>query len=328
MKRWTTVLVTAAALVLFALPASAQRVLKFSGIWEPGHPGAMTMEFFAERVEQLSNNELEVQVFHSRQLGDALQNVENIRNGSIAFTGVSCSNLSQVDKRMDMWSLPYIFKSKAHYWYVLNNQRSRDFMKPLQDKGIRLLSWIDAGARSFFTKGKLVRSPADLKGMKIRVMASPVMIKTMEAMGASGVPVAWGELYNALQTGVVDGAENNHPSIVNMKFYEVTDYYTLDEHMRIPDTFIMSQRVYERLSKSQQAAIDQASLEAQAYARGAWASAEARDLHTLEGKFEQVLKDVNKDPFQAAVKDLVAEQGKALGTQDMLNWVLQSGKNF
>ena len=209
------VLVAVAAL---AMPASAAQTPKFSSIHEPAPPSAYTAEFFASRVKELTGGEVAVQVYHSRQLGDARDNVENVRNGSIAFTSVSISNLSQVLPVMDVWSLPYIFKSDDHYWYVLNHPKAADFMKRLEPQGIKTITWITSGARNLFTQ-KPVKTPADMKGMKIRVMASPVMINTMKSLGASGVPVAWGELYTALQTGVVDGAENNHPALISMKFY-------------------------------------------------------------------------------------------------------------
>ncbi|MBD3305553.1 hypothetical protein GF339_04145, partial [candidate division KSB3 bacterium] len=197
MKKLLCLMLLGLVVASFAMPvAAAPRVLKFSSIHEPSHPSAITAEMFARRVNQLSNGELEVQVYHSRQLGDAIQNVENIRNGSIAFTSVSISNLSQVVPQMDMFSLPYIFKNDNHYWYVLFHPKTQEFMKQLEPKGIKVITWITSGARSFFTQ-EPVRSPADLEGQKIRVMASPVMINSMKAMGANGVPIAWGELYNA-----------------------------------------------------------------------------------------------------------------------------------
>src|SRR4030043_308921 len=242
------------ALMILAMPAFAARALKYATIHEPSHPVGYTAEFFASRVKQLTNGEVEVQVYHSRQLGDARDNVENIRNGTIAFTTLSVSNLSQVLPVLDVWSLPFIFKSDDHYWYVLNHPKSWEFMKQLDPKGIKTITWITSGARNFFSK-KPIRSVADLKGLKIRVMASPVMITTIKALGGSGVPTAWGELYTALQTGVVDGAENNHPSLISMKFYEVTKYYTLDEHMRIPDLTIASTKVFDKFTKAQQQAV-------------------------------------------------------------------------
>ena len=311
---------------LFVAPAFAGTVLKFSSLHEPTHPVAYTAVFFAERINQMTNGELDVQVYHSRQLGDARDNVENVRNGSIAFTQVSISNLSQVLPIMDVWSLPYIFKSDDHYWYVLNHPKAMEFMKQLEPKGIKTITWITSGARNLFTQ-KPVRTPADMKGMKIRVMASPVMIGSMKALGASGVPVAWGELYTALQTGVVDGGENNHPSVISMKFYEVSKYYTIDEHMRIPDVNIMSTKVFEKLTKSQQAAVLQAAQEATAYMRGAWKVAEINDLEKIKGLMKEVIT-VDKKPFQDAVASLVRDEAKRLGAEDFVKFVEDTGKNF
>ncbi len=313
-------------LVILAMPAFAGTVLKYATIHEPNHPVGYTAEFYASRVKELTNGEITVQVYHSRQLGDARDNVENTRNGTIAVTTLSVSNLSQVLPVLDVWSLPFIFKSDDHYWYVLNHPKSWEFMKQLEPKGMKLITWITSGARNFFSQ-KPIRNAADLKGMKIRVMASPVMINTMKAFGASGVPTAWGELYTALQTGVVDGAENNHPSLISMKFYEVSKYYTLDEHMRIPDLTIFSAKVFEKLTKPQQQAILQAGAEATAYMRGAWKVAEIEDLAKIKGLMKEVIT-VDKKPFMEAVAPLVKDEAKKLGAEDFITWVLATGKNF
>jgi tripartite ATP-independent transporter DctP family solute receptor len=317
-----------ALILCFAIPviAAKPRILKFSSIHEPSHPSAITAEFFAKRVKQLTNGEVEVQVYHSRQLGDALQNVENVRNGSVAMTSVSIANLSQVNPKMDMFSLPYIFKSGDHYWHVLSSAKTMEFMSMLEPKGIKVVSWIDSGARSLFTQ-EPVRTPEDMKGMKIRVMASPVMIETMKVLGANGVPVAWGELYSALQTGVVDGAENNPPSVLSMKFYEVSKYFTLDEHMRIPDANIISAKVFDKLSKSQQAAIMKAGEEATAFMRGAWAISRQKSLVQLEKLLEGIIEP-DKQPFIDAVADFVQGEAKRLDVEDMVKWIMAEGNNF
>jgi tripartite ATP-independent transporter DctP family solute receptor len=300
--------------------------LKFSSIHEPAHMSAHTAEFFAKRIKELTNGEVTMQVYHSRQLGDALQNVENVRNGSIAVTSVSVANLSQVDPKMDMFSLPFIFKSKNHFWDVLKSQKMADFMKILEPKGMRVISWIDSGSRSLFTQ-KPVRTPADLKGMKIRVMASPVMIGTMKALGANGVPVAWGELYSALQTGVVDGAENNPPSLISMKFYEVSKYFTLNEHMMIPDVNIISTKVFNALTPSQQAAIIKAGNEATDYMKDAWAKSEVESLEKLKGLMTEIIKPA-KQPFIDMVSDFVQTEAKKLGLEEMVGWIIAEGKKY
>lgn len=328
MKKQVLMLLLGALVLCLAMPvfAAKPRVLKFSSIHEPSHPSAITAEFFAKRVGQLTNGEVEVQVYHSRQLGDALQNVENVRNGSVAMTSVSIANLSQVNPKMDMFSLPYIFKSGDHYWHVLTSAKTMEFMSMLEPKGIKVVSWIDSGARSLFTQ-KPVRTPEDMKGMKIRVMASPVMINTMKVLGANGVPVAWGELYSALQTGVVDGAENNPPSVLSMKFYEVSKYFTLDEHMRIPDVNIISAKVFNKLSESQQAAILKAGEEATAFMRGAWAISRQQSLMQLEKLLEEIIEP-DKQPFIDSVTDFVKGEAKRLDVEDMVNWIMEEGTKF
>ena len=209
-------------------------------------PSSYAEKYFGEEVATLTKGTVKVEVYHNTQLGDAVANVQSVRNGTIGFTTVSASNLNQVVPAMDMYSLPFLFKNEAHFWWFLAQPEAAALAKQMEDKGIKIIGYIDSGSRNFFTQ-KAVRTPDDLKGQKIRVMASPVMVNTMKALGATGVPVAWAELY-ALQTGVVDGAENNHPSVVAKKFYEVSKYYSLDEHMRIPDVIAMSTKLWNQLS--------------------------------------------------------------------------------
>lgn len=331
MKTLATASVAAIALLAAALPASmspawAAIELKLNGLHAPEHPVSLTHEFFADRVEQLTDGEVQVDAYDARSLGDAVESVQSLRNGTIALVTVSASNLSQVLPQMDMFSLPYLFKNEDHYWDYLNSERAQEFVKQLEDKGIVFLAFIDSGARNFFSE-QPIRSVEDVQGKKVRVMASPVQVKTIEAMGGTGVPVAWGELYNALQTGVVDAAENNHPSVVTMKFYEVSDYYTLDEHARIPDMLIMSKKVYDQLSPEQQEALKQAGKEAEAYMRGAWAMAEQSAMNELQGRFQEII-EVDKQPFVEAVSGLVQEEAERLGVTDEVNHILETGRDY
>src|SRR5947208_12528373 len=173
----------------------------------------------------------------------------------------------------------------------------------MEAKGIKIIAYMVSCSRNFFSQ-KAIRSPDDMKGEKIRVMASPVMVNTMKALGATGVPVAWAELYTALQTGVVDGAENNHPSVVAKKFYEVSKYYTLDEHMRIPDTIIMSMKLWNQLNDDQKRAVLEAGARTQAYMRGAWKISEVKDLQALKSNFTDIIT-TDKAAFLQAVSALV-----------------------
>jgi tripartite ATP-independent transporter DctP family solute receptor len=316
-----------AGLVVGAFASSANALeLKMNGLHAPSHPASMAHDFFGKRVAELTGGKITVDVHHARGLCDAVECVQMIRNGTIGFFDVSAANLSQVDKRLDLFTLPYLFKSKAHFWNYLTSAQAATFVQPLEKKGIKVLGYIDSGARSFFTQ-KPVRTVDDVKGQKIRVMGSPVAVATIGAMGGTGVPVAWGELYNALQTGVVDGAENNHPSVLSMKFYEVSKYYTLDEHARIPDMLIMSKKVYDNLPADQQKAVEQAGREAEAFMRGAWTISEVTALAALKSKFTEIIT-VDKGPFIAAVADLVAKEGKRLGVTSEVKHILGTGSKF
>ncbi|MCF3935178.1 TRAP transporter substrate-binding protein [Acuticoccus sp. M5D2P5] len=322
----TRTLAIAALLAASVSTASAERVLKLNGVQPPAHPVSMTHEFFADRVEQLTDGALKIDVNHARALGDAVESVESLRDGTLAFVTVSASNLSQIDRRMDMFSLPFVFKNADHYWTYLTSDRAEEFVAPLQDRGIRVLAFIDSGARNFFSD-QPIRTPKDLEGKKIRVMASPVQVKMVEAMGGTGVPIAWGDLYNALQTGVVDGAENNHPSIYSMKFYEVSDYYTIDEHARIPDMLLVSEDVFQSFSDEEKEAVLKAADEAEAYMRGAWAASSQMSLEQLRPLFTEIVEP-EKQPFIDAVTPLLEEQGAALGVADEVQYLLEQGKQF
>ena len=329
MNRWKCASLAGALAVVAGLGAASPAAaieLKLNGLHAPEHPVALTHHFFADRVGQLTGGEITVDVFDARQLGDAVESVQSLRNGTIALVTVSTSNLSQVVPQVDMFSLPYLFKSADHYWDYLNSKRAAAFAQPLKDKGIVVLGWIDSGARNFFSEAP-IRSVDDLQGKKVRVMASPVQVKTIEAMGGTGVPIAWGELYNALQTGVVDAAENNHPSVVTMKFYEVSDYYTIDEHARIPDALLISKAVYDKLSPEQQQAMRQAGKEAEAYMRGAWAMAEQSAITDLQERFTEII-EVDKQPFIDAVAPLVQEEAERLGVTDEVNYILETGQSY
>ena len=312
---------------LFATTAAqAQIVTKYSGIQPADHPSSYSEQYFAEELGLLTKGAIKVEVYHNTQLGDAVANVQSLRNGTIGFTTVSASNLNQVVPAMDMYSLPFLFKNAAHFWWFLAQPEAAALAKPLEEKGIKVLGYLDSGARNFFTD-KEVKTPDDLKGAKIRVMASPVMVNTMKALGATGVPVAWSELYTALQTGVVDGAENNHPSVVAKKFYEVSKYYTLDEHMRIPDVLAMSMKLYNSLTPEQKKAVEEAGQRMQAYMRGAWHVSEVKDLAELKGKFKGI-NTVDKAPFVKAVSGMVAEEAKRLGVEKTVAFVIDSQKKF
>jgi len=244
----TMVLVIAVGSFSFASGAREPEVytLQVAGVLVESHPLSQTTLQWARELERLSEGRIKVETFFAGALGNSTEVVEYVQQGTVAMTTVSTAFMSSFDDRFDIFSLPYVFRDADHMYTALDGEFG-DFIKELLlDRGIRGLSFPDSGDRSVYTKGRRIQTPADMRGLKVRVM-SAVAVDTMEAMGAGGVPIAWGELYTALQTGVVDAAENNPPSIITANHYEVTSDYSLTRHFRTPDYFIMSEQIYQSL---------------------------------------------------------------------------------
>lgn len=226
-------------------------VLKYAGVLPYEHPLSKAIEIWATDLEKKSAGRIKIQLYHGGSLGKTTEVVEYLQQGIVGFAGASTAFLSSFDPKFDVFSLPYVFRDRDHMYKALNSDFG-DYMKSLiLDDGIRILSFPDSGSRSVYTKDVPVYTPADMKGIKIRVM-SQVAVKTMNALGANGVPIPWGELYTSLQTGVVDAAENNPPSIIAGKHYEVCNYYSLTGHFRTPDAFLISEKVYQELPEDLQ----------------------------------------------------------------------------
>ena len=189
MRKLAAVAVVAASIA--SAPAwAADITARYSGIQPANHPSTYTEQYFAQTVGNMTDGTLKIETFANAQLGDAVANVQSVRNGTIGFTTVSAANLNQVLPQMDMFTLPYLFRNEQHFWWFLSTPEAAALVKPLEAKGIKVLGYIDSGARNFFGD-KAIRSPADLKGEKVRVMASPVAVGMIQAMGGTGVPVAW-----------------------------------------------------------------------------------------------------------------------------------------
>jgi tripartite ATP-independent transporter DctP family solute receptor len=225
--------------------------LQVAGVLVESHPLSQATLQWARELEDRSNGRIEVETYFAGALGDSTEVVEYVQGGTVAMTTVSTAFMSSFDEKFDIFSLPYVFRDTDHMFAALNSEFG-DYIKTLLlDKGVRGLAFFDSGSRSMYTKGRPIQTPADMEGLKVRVM-SAVAVDSMEALGASGVPIAWGELYTALQTGVVDAAENNPPSIITANHFEVTSDYSLTHHFRTPDYFIMSETVYKSLPEDLQ----------------------------------------------------------------------------
>lgn len=279
-------------------------VLKLAHGLDPSHPVHQAMVYMADRCKEISNGELSIDIYPSGQLGSEQQCVELLQIGSLAITKVSAAVMESFTEEFKVLGLPYIFRSREHSFKVLDGEIGRELLLSTEPYWIRGLCFYDAGSRSFYTIDKAIHHPDDLKGLKIRVMKSMTAMEMVKAQGGSPTPISWGELYTALQSGVVDGAENNPPSFYTSHHYEVCKYYSLNEHTMVPDVLIISQKAWEKLSEQEQLWIQQAADESVPVERRLWAESEKESLEKVKEAGVSIIYP-DKEPFSEKVGDLL-----------------------
>ncbi len=296
-----------------SVSARPELVLKLAHGLPTAHPVHEAMLFMAERVAARSDGRMKVEVFPSEQLGTEKECIEALQLGYLAMTKTSSAPMEGFVPRMRIFGVPYLFRDADHLWKVLNGPIGRELLLAGEAKRLRGLCYYDAGARSFYTKNRPIETPADLTGLKIRVQNSVMSMRMVQAMGGSPTPIPWGELYTALDQGVVDGAENNAPSLRTSRHYEVCKYYILDEHTCLPDIVVIGTRVWNRMTAEQQRILQEAADESVVYQRRLWAEAEAADLKAVEEAGVTILRP-DKGPFRESVRSVWEEfEGTEIG---------------
>lgn len=302
---WRLLLACAGLLLLLGgcVEQRETTVLRLAHILDATHPVHRGMAYMGERLEALSGGTMRVKIYPSGQLGSERESVELLQLGMLDMTKVASSVIENFVPAMGVYSLPYLFRDADHYWQVFNGEIGREILLQGEPYWIRGLAYYDAGFRSFYTRDQPVATPSDLRGEKIRVMRSNISIQSINALGGNATPMAYGELYTALQQGVVDGAENNPPNFYQSKHYEVSRYYSLDEHSAPPDVLLISTHTWDRLDARQQAWLTRAVEESVAYQRGLWEEATEEALHAVEAAGVTVTRP-DKAPFREAVEPI------------------------
>ncbi len=277
------------------------KTLKLAHGLDPTHPVSQAMEFMAKRCEEISDGKLKIETYPSGQLGSEQQCVELLQIGSLAITKVSSAVLEGFTEEFKVLGIPYLFRSKQHMFNMQDSDVGKEILESLDPYWIKGLCFYDAGARSFYTIDKPIYKPEDLNGLKIRVMKSITSMENVKALGGSPTPISWGELYTALQSGVVDGAENNPPSFYTSHHYEVCKYYSLNEHTMVPDVLIMSKKIWNDLSDDEKKWLMQAVQESVKKQRTLWAESEKESLRAVEEAGVTVIYP-DKKPFAEKVK--------------------------
>lgn len=259
-----------------------KKVLKVAHILDPSHSVHKAMVFMAERVKEKSGGKMELQIYPSGQLGSERGCLELLQIGSLAITKVSAAVMEGFIEDYKVLGLPYVFRDREHSYKVLDGEIGKQILLSGEKIWLRGLCFYDAGSRSFYTKDKPVNSPDDLRGLKIRVMKSITASNMVKALGGSPTPISWSELYTALQSGVVDGAENNPPSFYLSHHYEVCKFYSLDEHTTIPDVLLVSTVIWNKLSEEEQKWLQEAANESAVVQRELWAESEQEALDGVQ----------------------------------------------
>ena len=307
MKHNKTLIVFLAVLLLMMTSCrgkSDKTALKLAHGLPVDHPVHLAMEFMAKRTSELSDGKLTIDIYPSEQLGSEQQCIELIQIGSLAITKVSAASMQSFADDYKVFGLPYIFRSKEHFFDVIDGEIGSDLLLSTENKLIRGLCYYDAGSRSFYTKNKAITHPDDLAGLKIRVMPSATAVEMIRILGGSATPISYGELYTALQSGVVDGAENNPPSLHTSHHYEVCKFYSLDEHTIVPDVVIISKKVWDKLDNQQREWVQQAANESAILERELRDASELKSLEIVQQAGVKV-NYPDKKPFIDKVQPLI-----------------------
>jgi tripartite ATP-independent transporter DctP family solute receptor len=287
----------AGAMLAGSLSTASALEIKSSDVHPMGYPTTEAIAYMGDLLDTWTNGRIRIKIFHSMQLGGEKEALEQVQLGALEMTRVSVGPVGPIVDEFNAFNLPYFFRSIEHMHNVVDGEVGTDLLMKLEAGGLIGLGYMDAGARSFYNKVRPIRTIADVQGLKIRVMQNPLYVDMVNAMGGNGLSVAFDELYTAIQTGVVDGAENNPPTYVTHKHYEIAGYYTLTEHLIVPEIFVFSKKVWDTLPAVDQALIRKAAALTVDKERELWAAREQEALEDLRKMGVEVVTDIDKGPL-------------------------------
>ena len=278
-----------------------RHIIRLGHALDTNHSVHKAMVKMGEELYRISSGTMEIKIYPNQQLGSERECLELLQIGSLDITKVSTGVLENFSPNMKVLGLPYLFRDREHAFNVLDGPIGKQLLEETIFFRIKGLAYYDAGSRSFYTKSKAIRTPSDLKGLKIRVMESVTAMKMVVSMGGSPTPISWGELYTSLQQEVVDGAENNPPSFFLSKQFEVCKYYTLDEHTTLPDVLVSGSYFWDGLKEKQKKWLEEAVKISVDYQRKLWAETESYSLNELKKSGVEIVYP-DKSEFEKMVK--------------------------
>ena len=298
---------------LLALPAMAQ-TLKAADVHPAGYPTVAAVESMGKKLEAATQGRIKFQMFPGSVLGGEKEMIEQTQVGAIQILRTSLGPVGPVVPEVNVFNMPFVFRNIAHMRAVIDGPIGQDLLDKISASPAKMigLAWMDGGSRSLYTK-KPVRKPDDLKGQKIRMMGNPLFVDTMNAMGGNGIAMGYGEVFTAIQTGVIDGAENNPPSLFTANHFKAgAKYYTQTNHLIIPEILVMSKVTWDKLSPADQALVKKSAREAQMEQRTLWDAAVADFTAKLKAEGVEFIEMDNK-PFYDATVPVRAKYGAAYG---------------
>jgi len=293
-----------------SLSASAQTVLKAADVHPAGYPNVVAIENLGKKLEAATKGKYKLQMFPSGVLGGEKEMIEQTQVGAINILRTSLGPVGTVVPDVNVFNMPFVFRNEAHMRAVIDGPIGQELLDKITASPAKMvaLGWMDGGSRSLYTK-KIVKTPADLKGQKVRMMGNPLFVDTMNAMGGNGIAMGYGEVFSALQTGVLDGAENNPPSMFTSNHYTAgAKYYAQTNHLIIPEIFVMSKVTWDKLSKDEQALVVKFSREAQLEQRALWDKSVAEYTTKLKAAGVEFVA-VDQKPFYDATASVRAKYG-------------------
>ena len=295
-------------------PAQAQTkmVLKASDVHPLGYPTVEAVMRMGKKLEAATDGRLTVQMFPSMQLGGEKEMIEQAQLGALQLARVSVGAVGPVVDDVNVFNLPFVFRNAKHMEAVIDGDIGDELLAKIsanEKTGLIALCWMNAGSRNIYNNKRPIKTMADLKGLKVRMMGNPLFVDTMNALGGNGVALGFDQVFSSMQTGVIDGAENNPPSFMAQNHHQVAKYFTMTEHLIIPELLVFSKISWQKLTPADQALIRKAAKEAQAEQRVLWYEAENAALDKMKAAGTQMIMDVDKKPWQDAVKPVWDKYG-------------------
>lgn len=301
MNKYSIIAGLLASVALSGAAMACETTLRSSDTHPDGYPTVEAVKIMGKKLKEATNGRLCIEVFHSAQLGEEKDTIEQTQFGVIDMNRVSMGPFNNIIPATQIPSLPYIFRSVDHMHKVMDGPIGEEILAAFSDHDLVGLAFYDGGSRSFYNSEKPIKTMDDLKGMKFRVMQSDLFVDMVSAVGANATPMPYGEVYSSIQTGVIDGAENNWPSYDSSGHYEVAKYYTLDQHLIVPEVVVMSKKTFDGLSPEDQAAVRQAAKDSVPEMRALWAAREKESEDKIRAAGAEIITDIDKTPFIEAM---------------------------